>query len=112
MPPSGWLSKLARLDAYPKINEDFFTRTASGGLVTLVAGLCMLLLFLSELRLYLQLTTGYELDVDTTRGETIQISVRAPARARRAARSRQTEACPCSSTSPSRTWPAPCSAWT
>ena len=37
MPPAGWLSKLARLDAYPKINEDFFTRTASGGLVTLVA---------------------------------------------------------------------------
>ena len=87
MPPAGLLSKLAKLDAYPKINEDFFTRTASGGLVTLVAGLCMLLLFLSELRLYLQLTTGYELDVDTTRGETIQISVRGWPRAAPPARS-------------------------
>jgi hypothetical protein len=73
----GLFGRLKLLDAYPKINEDFFTRTASGGLVTLIASCCMLLLFLSELRLYLQLTTDYELGVDTTRGETIQISVRA-----------------------------------
>lgn len=31
-----------------QINEDFFTRTVSGGIVTLVASFCMLLLFLSE----------------------------------------------------------------
>ena len=80
-----------------QINEDFFTRTASGGVVTLVAGAFMLLLFLSELRarpccpppgvpplssapragLFLQVRTDYELNVDTSRGETIQINVRA-----------------------------------
>ncbi len=65
---SAWQA-LRRLDAYPKarrialrcrstrsraarrqINEDFFTRTASGGVVTLVASVFMILLFLSELR--------------------------------------------------------------
>jgi len=71
------MSRLKKLDAYPKLHEDFFTRTASGGLVTIIASCCMVLLFVSELRLYLQLTTDYELNVDTTRGETIQISVRA-----------------------------------
>ena len=43
------LSKLKTLDAYPKVNEDFFTRTYSGGVVTVVSSLIMLCLFISEL---------------------------------------------------------------
>lgn len=46
----GFLSKLKALDAYPKINEDFFTKTMSGGIITIVASVVMVLLFLSELR--------------------------------------------------------------
>nr|CAB3464873.1 unnamed protein product [Digitaria exilis] len=43
-----FLQKLKRLDAYPKVNEDFYKRTLSGGVVTLVAAIVMLLLFISE----------------------------------------------------------------
>lgn len=44
------IGKLRSLDAYPKINEDFYSRTLSGGLITLVSSIVMLLLFFSELR--------------------------------------------------------------
>jgi hypothetical protein len=47
-----FLQKLKRLDAYPKVNEDFYKRTLSGGVVTLVAAVVMLLLFISETRSY------------------------------------------------------------
>ena len=46
---NGILSKLKNLDAYPKVNEDFFTRTYSGGVITVVSSLVMLCLFISEL---------------------------------------------------------------
>jgi hypothetical protein len=46
----GLLSKLRSLDAYPKVNEDFYSRTLSGGLITLASSFVMLLLFVSELR--------------------------------------------------------------
>jgi hypothetical protein len=46
----GLLSKLRNLDAYPKVNEDFYSRTLSGGLITLASSFVMLLLFVSELR--------------------------------------------------------------
>lgn len=44
------LNKLKALDAYPKINEDFFTKTMSGGVITIVSSVVMVLLFLSEFR--------------------------------------------------------------
>ena len=46
----GLLSKLRSLDAYPKVNEDFYSRTLSGGIITLASSVVMLLLFVSELR--------------------------------------------------------------
>lgn len=69
-----FLSKLKNLDAYPKINEDFFTKTMSGGVVTIVASIVMALLFFSELRMYLSTKTIHELVVDTSRGEQISIN--------------------------------------
>lgn len=42
--------KLRRLDAFGKVNEDFFTRTLSGGIITVVSSLIMAILFFSELR--------------------------------------------------------------
>lgn len=44
------ISKLRNLDAYPKINEDFYSRTLSGGVITLASSVVMILLFISELR--------------------------------------------------------------
>ncbi|CAN0824456.1 Endoplasmic reticulum-Golgi intermediate compartment protein 3 [Linum grandiflorum] len=70
----GMMSKLRSLDAYPKINEDFYSRTLSGGLITLASSVVMLLLFISELRLYLHTVTETKLVVDTSRGETLRIN--------------------------------------
>ncbi|KAJ6732595.1 ENDOPLASMIC RETICULUM VESICLE TRANSPORTER [Salix purpurea] len=44
----GVYQKLRNLDAYPKINEDFYSRTLSGGLITLISSTLMLFLFFSE----------------------------------------------------------------
>jgi hypothetical protein len=43
------LAKIKKLDAYPKVQEDFFTRTLSGGIITLISSAIMFLLFVSEL---------------------------------------------------------------
>ncbi|KDP27371.1 hypothetical protein JCGZ_20195 [Jatropha curcas] len=68
------IQKLKKLDAYPKVNEDFYSRSFSGGLITLVSSLVTLFLFLSEFRLYLHTITETQLFVDTSRGETLQIN--------------------------------------
>lgn len=44
------IGKLRNLDAYPKVNEDFYSRTLSGGVITLASSIVMVLLFISELR--------------------------------------------------------------
>ncbi|GMN71901.1 hypothetical protein TIFTF001_053472, partial [Ficus carica] len=68
------VKKLRDLDAYPKINEDFFSRTLSGGVITLISSLIMLFLFLSEFRLFLHTVKDTKLVVDTSRGETLRIN--------------------------------------
>ncbi|RAL49469.1 hypothetical protein DM860_012902 [Cuscuta australis] len=65
--------KLRKLDAYPKVNEDFYSRSLSGGLITLVSSIVMFLLFISEFRLYLHTVTETRLVVDTSRGEKLHI---------------------------------------
>ncbi|KAM7253155.1 hypothetical protein ACFE04_025773 [Oxalis oulophora] len=70
----GIINKLRNLDAYPKINEDFYSRTLSGGFITLVSSILMFLLFFSELRLYINASTETKLIVDTSRGETLRIN--------------------------------------
>ena len=45
----GWASKLKHIDAFPKVNEDFYQRTLSGGIITVGSTLLMIGLFLSEL---------------------------------------------------------------
>lgn len=70
----GFISKIRSLDAYPKINEDFYSRTLSGGVITLASSIIMTLLFISELRLYLHAVTETKLVVDTSRGETLRIN--------------------------------------
>lgn len=69
------LNKLRSLDAYPKINEDFFSRTVSGGIITLVSSFIMFMLFVSEFRHFLRVSEVDELTVDISRGEQLQINV-------------------------------------
>ncbi|KAG5544058.1 hypothetical protein RHGRI_016720 [Rhododendron griersonianum] len=79
------MGKIRSLDAYPKINEDFYSRTLPGGVITLASSIVMLLLFISELSrsslksllyvcLYLHAVTETKLVVDTSRGETLRIN--------------------------------------
>lgn len=71
---TGLWAQISTLDAFPKINEDFFKKTSSGGIITIVASILMAVLFLSELRLYLATQTTHELIVDTSRGAHIDIN--------------------------------------
>ena len=41
-------SKVRNLDAYPKVNEDFYSRTLSGGVITLASSIAMLFLIYLE----------------------------------------------------------------
>ena len=59
------LHKLRKLDAYPKINEDFYSRTFSGGLITLVSFIVIFLLFFSELSMLLSLSLSLSLSQDS-----------------------------------------------
>ncbi|KAJ9545888.1 hypothetical protein OSB04_025595 [Centaurea solstitialis] len=68
------MNKMRNLDANPKVNEEFSSRTISGGIITLVSSIFMLLLFFSELRLYLHSVTETKLTVDTLRGERLRIN--------------------------------------
>ena len=67
------MERLRKLDVYPKINEDFFTRTTAGGFITLGSSILMLLLFIAEARLFLSPHIENVLMVDTSRGAKLQV---------------------------------------
>jgi len=69
------LSKLKNFDAYPKTLEDFRIRTVSGAAVSIISGLFITWLFLSEFIYYLQTDIKSELFVDTSRGEKLRINM-------------------------------------
>jgi len=69
------LSRLKKFDAYPKTLEDFRVRTFSGAAVSIVSGLFILWLFISEFTYYLSTEVQPELLVDTTRGEKLRINM-------------------------------------
>lgn len=72
---ASFLQQLKSFDAYPKTLEDFRVRTYSGAAVSIISGLFIFWLFISEFLLYLQNEINTELFVDTTRGEKLRINM-------------------------------------
>ena len=75
MNPSSFWATLKRFDAYAKPMDDFRIRTRSGGILTVLSGLVMILLFASEFKDYLQPQMKEELFVDTSRTGKLKINV-------------------------------------
>jgi len=68
------LAQLRSFDAYPKLNDEFKVKTLSGSLISLAALTIILLLFFSELSIYLTTETVDHLFVDVSRGEKLRIN--------------------------------------
>ena len=73
MNPASFWATLKRFDAYAKPMDDFRIRTRSGGILTVLSGLVMILLFTSEFKDYLQPQMKEELFVDTSRTGKLKI---------------------------------------
>ena len=72
---SVFMRRLQKLDAYPKLKEDYREKTISGAAISIIAGIFMLVLFMSEFSSYLQLDSVHELVVDTSRGGSLLINM-------------------------------------
>ncbi len=70
-----FMRKLQKLDAYPKLKEDYREKTLSGATISIIAGIFMFILFASEFAAYLDLDTQHELVVDTGRGGHLRINM-------------------------------------
>ncbi|XP_070533069.1 endoplasmic reticulum-Golgi intermediate compartment protein 3-like isoform X2 [Ptychodera flava] len=68
-------NRLRQFDAYPKTLEDFRVKTYGGAAVTIVSGILMFILFVSELNYYLTKEVIPELYVDSSRGEKMRINL-------------------------------------
>jgi len=68
-------SRFKQFDAYPKTLEDFRVKTVTGAGVTIISGLIMFTLFVSELNYYLTTEVSPELFVDTTRHQKLRINI-------------------------------------
>ncbi|XP_047114322.1 endoplasmic reticulum-Golgi intermediate compartment protein 3 isoform X2 [Schistocerca piceifrons] len=69
------VSALRKFDAYPKTLDDFRIKTFGGATVTILSGIIMTLLFVSELQAYLSPDVSEELFVDTSRGTKLRINL-------------------------------------
>jgi len=72
---SGMWATLKRFDAYAKPMDDFRIRTRTGGVLTVMSAIVMLLLFASEIRDYLRPEMKEELFVDTSRSGKLKINL-------------------------------------
>ncbi|GAB5364157.1 hypothetical protein AAMO2058_000944700 [Amorphochlora amoebiformis] len=65
---------LTEFDFFPKLHEDIKVKTLSGGAVSIVSSLCILMLFFSELSRFLTVEKTDHVYVDTYRDEELHIN--------------------------------------
>ncbi|KAL5015449.1 hypothetical protein ScPMuIL_009719 [Solemya velum] len=75
MATKSFYERLRQFDAYPKTLEDFRIKTYGGASITIISGIIMVILFISELNYYLTKEIQPELFVDTSRGQKLRINV-------------------------------------
>jgi len=66
---------LKKLDAYAKVQDDFKVKTSSGGTVSLVAWMLIIILLVSETSHYMKVGTKEHMLVDTSMGEKLRINM-------------------------------------
>eukprot|EP01135_Chromosphaera_perkinsii_P009930 Nk52_evm23s1967 gene=Nk52_evmTU23s1967 len=71
----GFFGKIRSLDAYPKTQDEVRIKTSSGAILSIISTVLIVLLFLNELFLYMSPEVQTELQVDTSRGEKMNIKV-------------------------------------
>lgn len=69
------ISQLKQFDVYSKVHDDYSIKTRSGGAISLVALLAMVILFISELNQYLTVEVIDHIIVDTTLNQKLAIGV-------------------------------------
>lgn len=69
-----FVNTLKNFDAYPKLNDEFKIKTFGGAIISISAMIIIVLLFFSELSLYLQVERVDHLLVDVSRGEKLKIN--------------------------------------
>ncbi|GAB6029813.1 Endoplasmic reticulum-Golgi intermediate compartment protein 3 [Chamberlinius hualienensis] len=68
-------NSIRKFDAYPKTLEDFRIKTYSGAIVTILSGILMTILFISELSYYLTPEIKEDIFVDLSRGNKLRINL-------------------------------------
>ena len=71
--PTKAASLFRNLDVFPKVADEARARSASGGATTLSVALCILVLVVTEARLYSSIRTDQTLEVDVSRGGKIAV---------------------------------------
>ncbi|RQM18538.1 hypothetical protein DD237_001692 [Peronospora effusa] len=66
---------LKKVDVYPKMHHEFKVQTEFGATVSIIAGLVMMVLFLSEVKAYLSLNTHEHMVVDSSLGDKLQVNL-------------------------------------
>mmetsp|Transcript_38373 Transcript_38373/g.108535 ORF Transcript_38373/g.108535 Transcript_38373/m.108535 type:complete len:371 (+) Transcript_38373:101-1213(+) len=73
--PKGTTSQFKRFDVYSKVHDDYRVKTESGGLISLVAFVVMIILFTSEISNYLSVEVVDHIMVDTTLNQKLPIGL-------------------------------------
>eukprot|EP00743_Colponemidia_sp_Colp-15_P007181 GILK01007755.1.p1 GENE.GILK01007755.1~~GILK01007755.1.p1 ORF type:complete len:396 (+),score=64.06 GILK01007755.1:57-1244(+) len=67
--------KIKDLDVYTKVDDDYKVKTFSGGAVSLISTIIMIILFITEFNAYMTIETVDHIVVDTTRGAKLRINL-------------------------------------